>query len=294
MNPRHIFVIGAARSGTKLLRDSLATAMSVGKVPFDIGYIWRYGNEDNSDDVIAPEALLPDTVKFIRSYVNRYAAGHPSTVIEKTVGNTMRVPALRAVFPDALFVHIIRDGVDVIESARREWTAPANMRYLTKKLRHFPLRTIPQYGSKYVTSLAARRTSSDGSVGSWGPRYPGIGRDLSEQPLLIVCARQWRESVERARRDLRDDREHVLDMRYEDLVTDPTSELKRASVFLGFDVTSERLQDLGSSVYTSRQGTGRSTMTASELSILNEEIGNLLIDLDYPRPFSTSSSRETS
>ena len=40
-----IVLIGAARSGTKILRDALATALGVPQVPYDVGYVWRYGNE---------------------------------------------------------------------------------------------------------------------------------------------------------------------------------------------------------------------------------------------------------
>src|SRR4051812_20775701 len=39
-----VIVIGAARSGTKLLRDSLATHADVARVPYDVNYVWRFGN----------------------------------------------------------------------------------------------------------------------------------------------------------------------------------------------------------------------------------------------------------
>ncbi len=44
--PRRIVLIGAARSGTKILRDTLAAATGSGAVPFDIGFVWRIGHDE--------------------------------------------------------------------------------------------------------------------------------------------------------------------------------------------------------------------------------------------------------
>ena len=45
-----VIIIGAARSGTKYLRDVLATAPNAARVPYDINYIWRYGSEIREGD----------------------------------------------------------------------------------------------------------------------------------------------------------------------------------------------------------------------------------------------------
>lgn len=97
--PRHITLIGASRSGTKLLRDALAQLAQVGRVPYDIGYIWRQGNEDLPSDILPPEQVSPRAQAFIGGFVNRYPSGGPATVIEKTVGNTLRIPVVTRVLP---------------------------------------------------------------------------------------------------------------------------------------------------------------------------------------------------
>ena len=56
---RHIIIIGAARSGTKILRDVLAEASGVGCVPYDIGFVWRYGNQRVPHDVLDPATVTP-------------------------------------------------------------------------------------------------------------------------------------------------------------------------------------------------------------------------------------------
>ena len=70
---RHIVIIGAARSGTKILRDVLAQASGAGSVPYDIGFVWRYGNERVPHDVLDPATVTPRISRFVRRYVERYA-----------------------------------------------------------------------------------------------------------------------------------------------------------------------------------------------------------------------------
>ena len=176
-HPRRVVLIGAARSGTKILRDSLAEAAGAGAVPYDIGYVWRAGALDHPNDALDPASLSPRVRDFIARFVDGYAEGQPPVVIEKSVGNTMRVPFVASVLPNATYVHLIRDGVDVVESTRRQWIAPADYRYLAGKARHFPLRMGPTYGRRYIGSLLRRRVARDGRVANWGPRYPGIDTD---------------------------------------------------------------------------------------------------------------------
>jgi hypothetical protein len=284
MSPKHVVIIGAARSGTKILRDALAEATGAGMVPYDIGYVWRAGNEDRPDDVINPDQLSPRSRRFICHFVDRYAVGDPAAVIEKTVGNTLRVPLVAEVFPDATFVHLVRDGVDVIESTRRQWTAPTDSRYLLRKLRHFPIRLAPSYGLKYARSLAHRRTEVERRVGSWGPRYPGIDDDLTQCDLLTVCARQWREAVSRAAADLARLPVAAIEVRYEQFVNDPSAALGTIADFAGLRPRVPGLESASRMIAVGRQGAGRAALTTQELSVLDTEVGDTMSELGYDRP----------
>lgn len=285
-SPCHVVIIGAARSGTKIFRDALAEAAGVGKVPYDIGYVWRVGQESLPHDVVPPESLSESNRSFIRNFVDRYAAGQPPAVIEKTVGNALRVPEVQAVFPDAAYVHLVRDGVDVIESTRRQWQAPTDLRYLAAKARHFPLRLIPRYGMKYVGSLARRRVRGDGRIGSWGVRYPGIDADLVAESLLTVCCRQWREAVVRARADLAMLRAPCVEVRYERFIENPTAELDRVGAATGLQLARQTLPRVTESITAGRHGIGRTALTPDELQTVDAEVGDLLAELGYPRPVS--------
>lgn len=276
--PKVIVVIGAARSGTKIIRDSLAMAADAGAVPYDVGFVWRYGNESSSHDGLFPDAIKPKTQRLVRSYVAKYARN--GVVIEKTVGNTLRVPFVAALLPEARFVYVERDGVDVSVSTMREWLAESDYRYLAKKLKHFPVRLLSTYGVKFARAQTVGRDRKAGHVGSWGPRYPGIDADLARDGLLRVCARQWRESVTAARRDL-GSIDRVVKVQYKDLVDDAVGTLTRVLTELELPVAEGRLTTAAAMIDPSAAHPARPELTASERSALSEEIAPLLKELGY-------------
>ena len=218
-----IIIIGAARSGTKFLRDVLAASPDAAAVPYDVNYVWRYKAGDADDDVLDPATLTPARADFIRKTLPTLARARPGQVlIEKTVSNSLRVPFVAAVFPDARFVHLIRDGRDVTESAMRQWQAPPNWKALWQKLRGIPLANLGYvfwFAGNFVSGLFSGRKG--GNV--WGPRFPGIMDLAGKADLAEICARQWVASVERASADLAALPEagtRVFEIRYEDLIAD--------------------------------------------------------------------------
>lgn len=281
MRPRHIVIIGAARSGTKLLRDMLAETTGAGSVPYDVGYVWRVGNESIAHDRLDPMTITPKTRRFIARFVDGYAAGSPPAVIEKTVGNALRVPFVATVFPDARFVHLIRDGVDVTESTLRQWTAPTDWRYIAAKARHFPARLVPSYGARYVGSLVSRFGRSDRRVGSWGPRYPGIDNDLATEDLLVVCARQWRESVERSCDAFAGLEQPVHEVRYEAMVQDPVGTIKELAEFLDLTVSERALSHAATRIEPEHTGRGRAALAVTDRRAVARELSPLLNALGY-------------
>lgn len=221
-----IIIIGAARSGTKFLRDVLGAANGVAAVPYDVNYVWRYGAEDVPHDVLDPSTLTEQRKAFIRKTLPSLAKARKGDIlIEKTVSNTLRLPFVHEVYPNARYVHLIRDGRDVAESAMRQWEAPPDWSALFTKLRGMPLANLG-YVMWFVRNFIAGRASGRKGGNVWGPRFPGI-EDIAEQEgLASVCAQQWTESVMHARRDLAampDAKGRVFEIRYDDLVRDETA-----------------------------------------------------------------------
>ena len=221
-----IIIIGAARSGTKILRDVLASVDGVVSVPYDVNYIWRSGSETASSDVLDPRWLSEDKIKSIRKSIFDIAGAKPGDIlIEKTVSNTLRVPYVDRVFPNARYVHLIRDGRDVTESAMRQWRAKPNAIALWTKLKGMPLSNFSYviwFAKNFIKGLGSGRAG--GSV--WGPRFAGIDSLVAGCSLAEVCARQWVESVTCGHRDLaavRNSSERVFEIKYEDLVQDEST-----------------------------------------------------------------------
>ncbi|MEE8599872.1 sulfotransferase family protein [Euzebya tangerina] len=217
-----VVLLGAARSGTKVLRDVLGGAKDLSVVPFDINYVWRAGNESLPHDEL-PEDSADQAAPFIRSQIQRMADGD-ARVVEKTVSNPLRIPFVRRVLPNAQYIWLFRDGRDVTESAMRSWTTPSAARDLWPKLVGFPVRENPQYLGKYLSRIVRQRLSRT-HTSSWGPAYRGMAQDVASLPLAHVCAQQWARTVQAYL-----DHRHLLppntvEVRYEDLVENPAARL---------------------------------------------------------------------
>lgn len=236
--PGPVILLGAARSGTKLLRSIVAASGQFAEVPYDVNFAWRYGRESWAHDALPVESLRPRTARFLRRWLP-HTAGLPEgslAFVEKTVGNTLRPDFVRAVFPEARYIAIVRDGRDVVRSAERCWREPPDAAYLVEKLRIYPWRQCAHYAAKYAIAVAGRASGLSNRVRTWGPRYPGIDEDLRQLTLTEVCARQWAasiESYERARGGL--GAGQLLELCYESLLSDPESTVRRLCEFLGVD-----------------------------------------------------------
>lgn len=132
-----IFISGCNRGGTTILSRLLAAhpdVHNVGRGPFNEGqYVWRQQFPDWSRHrwALPPWRwylrrtevdATPKRVKFFREEFARVVPGE-RRMLEKTPANAVRIPFINAVFPDCIFVHIIRDGRHTTASlmARGVW-----------------------------------------------------------------------------------------------------------------------------------------------------------------------------
>jgi hypothetical protein len=278
---RILLIVSAGRSGSRLLRDLLGASPECAVVPYDINFVWRHGHEGARDDALPAAAATPETIRYIRRCIARLAGlrehGDGRLVVEKSVSNSLRVPYVRQVFPEALFVHLIRDGRAAVESARRVWNEPPGSGYLRDKIRYLPWRNY-RYAFWYLRNRLRRWR---GAPVIWGPRYPGIESDLARRTLLEVCARQWSACVESALTgfaELPDER--VFVMRYEDILRDG-SRLAELCRFSGIVDPGPVLAAREARVDAARDGKWRTALTPQELDQLATDIGPQLRALGY-------------
>lgn len=272
-----VILIGAARSGTKLLRDMIAHHPKIGAVPYDINYIWRMGNEQCSDDVLTPTQLTTNYRERIRKEVFTFAPHGTSVLVEKSVSNCLRVPYVQKVFPEAKYIHLLRDGRDVVESSYRQWTIKPDWRYILKKARGYPITKAPGYAMQYAMSTLRRTLSSESAVrGFWGPRYPGIERDLEIEGTLAVCAHQWVHSVTTALSGFEQiERGSVLTVRYESFVEEPLTHLEQIALFIGVEPTPYQTMKLDS-ISLDNIGKGWRNFNSEEQQTVMKIIGETL------------------
>jgi hypothetical protein len=223
MLDRPIIILGAARSGTTLLGDILSQHPAIAYW-VEPRYIWRYRNPTANTDRRAVDEATPEVKRYIRSKFASFVASCPgSRFMEKTPSNCFRVPFIHAVFPGARFVHLIRDGRDVVFSARRKWTSPPKKAALWRRLStlEIPLRDLPFYLTDFLRDVIGRQLYPEKAF-LWGPHIEELREIKAQHGVLHACCVQWRESVRAACEGLAgvpDQQQHWI--RFEQLVTNP-------------------------------------------------------------------------
>ena len=214
-----IVVLGAPRSGTSLLAGILGAHPDV-TVIGEPRLVWRYGNDAHSDE-LGPEHATPPVVEHIRRHFagalaeaearaasqsgeQRARAALQSggqsgrRLVEKTPANAVRPRFVDAVFPDARFVHITRDGWAAVPSMRAFWERRGTgfdakqAAKLTRRLREARPAQVPHYAGELLRRVAGGR-----HVPLYGPRLAGLQQVADEQGRLAAAALQWRTCVER-------------------------------------------------------------------------------------------------
>ena len=151
VNYQPIIIIGAPRSGTNMIREALCSLEDTGTWPCDeINYIWRHGNVSSETDEFSPDMATENVKSYIRKKFDQMASKlMVRFLVEKTCANSLRVAFVDRVIPNAKYVYIVRDGIDVAESAAIRWRANLNIFYILKKIRYVPFLDIPFYSFRY-------------------------------------------------------------------------------------------------------------------------------------------------
>ena len=253
-----VVIIGAPRSGTNMLRDVLCRLPGYTTWPCDeINYIWRHGNVRFPSDEFTAEMARPAVAEYIRAAFRKRAQSG-DVVVEKTCANSLRVPFVDAVIPDAHYVFIVRDGLDVVASAMKRWTAELDFGYLARKARFVPVSDLPYYGSRYLMNRLYRLFSGNQRLAFWGPQLAGMQEILQRHSLEQVCALQWKRCVDLAANAFAGSTgNRAVSVRYENFAADPGAELERILVFLGESFERDDISFATSIVRSSSLGKGR-------------------------------------
>lgn len=283
---RIVFIIGAPRSGTNMLRDIASSFEGIATWPCDeINYIFRHGNLLSPSDEFSERHATLKVISYLRSTFEKFAKSvNAEILVEKTCANSLRVPFLNKVFPQAKYIFIVRDGIDATGSAKLRWTGKLDLGYILKKVRFVPKTDLFYYGSRYFWSRLHRFFSKEKRLAFWGPELSEMQCIIKKHSLNEVCAIQWKECVEKA-----DDalsllhQDQVFRLQYEIFVKEPKSELNRVLKFMGVEVSEKQLEQAVLGVSAESVGKGRQLLGNDEVQNLENLVGNTLSKFGYLR-----------
>lgn len=284
MSNTDVIIVGAPRSGTNMLRDVLTSFEGIATWPCDeINYIWRHGNVRYPSDEIPAERATPNVQKYIQQRFNdireRYNA---DIVVEKTCANTLRLPFVEAVVPNAKYIYIYRDGIDATGSAKERWTAQLDIPYILEKVRFVPKADLPYYGLRYFWARVYRLISREKRLAFWGPALDNMQSILQNHTLNEVCALQWQRCVDNAEKAFSEmPADKVVRVRYEDFVNQPVRELAHILEFMGKEVEPEKITKAVEGVSPRSLGKGRKALGEQEVTNLEALVGETLRRYDY-------------
>jgi hypothetical protein len=241
-----IIIIGAGRSGTNILRDSICALEGFETWPCDeINYIWRHYNRDHNSDRFLADQATPKVKNYIqRQFQALEKKTNADYVVDKTCANSLKVPFIDAIFPSAKYIFLLRDGRDVASSAKQRWTAPFKFKYIWKKVQFVPISDISYYCLRYLMNRVKKLYHIEKRLAFWGPIYADMQKDLKNSSLIEVCGIQWRECVLTAYEDLKiidPSRLHI--MNYETFVKNPEAEMKKVIHFLNVKVSDNMIKN---------------------------------------------------
>jgi hypothetical protein len=220
---RPVFIIAAPRSGSTLLFETLAQAESLWTIKGESHEVIEgipslsigpWGVSSNRLDASNADPLTSRRIqeRFKDKLVNRdsslYIAGMGKRVrmLEKTPKNSLRVPFLRAVFPDAMFIYLYRDPRENISSIMESWRIGSRITY----------NHLPDW------------------EGSWSMLLPPGYQELRGKPLVEIAAFQWLSANTYSLEDLSLlPPSSWIAISYEQLVTNHAVLIRRICDFIG-------------------------------------------------------------
>ena len=213
---RPIFIVGAPCSGTNIFYRTFAKHPELAwisnitkKIPSSLWLtrcIMLFRNDHrpteannvwqkfaiNDDESLDREDVTAAARKYFNTVLhNNLQIFNKPRFVNKCPGNSVRIEFLKEVFPDAIFIHILRDGRAAAYSI---------------------LRARQRHSGEY-----------------WSVKPPGW-QDLLKLPLVEACALQWKKTVMAVLQSAEKiPPEQFMEVRYEEFVARPSKILEQVA-----------------------------------------------------------------
>jgi len=258
---RPIFIIGCGRSGTTILGKVLSQHSHIAYL-HEPRHIWCY---ESKTDIWSEKAQLHGgklkltasdlkddaAAQIYRKFSVEVRSQRAQRLVEKLPINSFRISFINRLFPDSLFVHIIRNGIEVAQSIAER------------------AEVQPWFGSgNYKWQLLCEY--------AW---------ERGEGELVALCTDnllkgmlEWRLSVSSAIEGLASlPSDRRLNVRYEDLVQDPIGVCASLESFIGLNPSVEMRQFAANQIY--RRSSSVSIVSLSP--VMRQISADLLTQLNY-------------
>jgi LPS sulfotransferase NodH len=221
---RPVFIVSSPRSGSTLLFETLAKVPNVYTIGDEshaliegIAGLHPASREFSSNRLTAVDASAA-VASALRSRLDRELRDRDGNapppdgrirVLEKTPKNSLRVPFLARIFPEARFVYLHRDVRQTLSSMIEAWQSG--------RFRTYP--RLPGWSGLPWSLLL---------VPGW--------RELIGRPLAEIVARQWQATTQVLLDDLDElPGERWTAVRYDDFIADPQAAIGRLCARLELD-----------------------------------------------------------
>lgn len=261
-----VFVVGVPRSGTTLVRmvlDSHPDIYAGPEMP------WLGGNYHRTEislrglydrfkhDRFSPLRAMnvkENVIKaafrnFILTIMEEELKSQKKRIwVEKTPDNIFQVPFLKEIFPEARFIHILRDGRDVALSSVKARKKLSTLNYFIPRsalngCKEEKSTNFLRYGGKFLKAIIPK--SLKDWLGDNVMPYPrlNISKALSSngikwEPRMLRTTYfnalwRWKEWLKKFENDVKTLNVECLTVRYEDLVQNPYDSFRRIFQFIG-------------------------------------------------------------
>lgn len=245
--PEAIFVVGASRSGTSLMRHLLERSprIALARENHFLGhlragegarYYFRRAGDLASDDTIGAIVEMIYSGEYGRQSRMREVSTFWKWLVENVPRNDMERRLLATERNErGLFVAFLRAYADGRGRPIIGEKTPAHIAYVDTLLEWFPqgrvVHMLRDPRAVYVSDLRRRRGKLRKPY-SWFARVPG----LLPLMILVQTAWVWRNAVRRRRAYLKRFPDRYRVVRFEDLVRAPDATLRELYAFLGVEM----------------------------------------------------------
>lgn len=275
-------MVGAPRSGTKMLRDLLRLHPCNTGGSYEVERVWCHGNHSRFGMTLSPSDLTPASRNYIRSYFYKASARrHGKRLVDKNVHNSMRIAYIHAIFPNSPIIHIVRDGRDVVCSLREIWQSTVDYSYIIKT-RSFPIREIPFFVKRQLKWKLEKVLTGKKHVKWWGPKFDDMEELINSLTLIEICSIQWKRCTEAAYKGLAMLKpECSIQVKYEDVVMKPAETMEMIYDFLKLQITDHLRNRISEYVNAASVGRWQRALSLDDVELIMPNIYRTLLDLGY-------------